>query len=556
VSDPVEPIVYWIENTTPMELRPIIESAALRWNEAFEAAGFSNAIVVRTQPDDADWDAGDLRYNVIRWTSSPSPQFGGYGPSFFDPRTGQILGADIMLEHTVIAGVLREARVLGDLTALDAPLSLDPTRCAAGLLMQRELLFANAALSAFGADSAEHQRALEEFMYFLVLHEIGHTLGLNHNFRSSHLHSLEALHDPNQTYDVGLTGSVMDYPSAPFALPGKPQGQFSTTRPGPYDKWAITYGYSPAVADTEQEAARLAAILARSTDPKLAFGNDADDMRAAGKAIDPRAMLDDMSNDPIGYAREQMDVVDAVVPLLAERLTRAGKSYQEVLNGFLMTASRHRELARVASRFIGGVYVDRAMVGQPGAGAPLTPVSLADQRRALALLRERVFAPQAFGKLNESAELMLAQRRGFDHFGYTEDPKIHALALGVQRDILDHLLHPVVLQRLTDTRLYGNEYTVGNLLVELTDAVFADDLTGPVNTFRQNLQLEYVDRLLAIVRPGAENRYDNLAKTMALDRLRFIESALARGRGGDVETAAHRNHIRYRIERGLDAPRA
>jgi hypothetical protein len=229
VSDPVEPIVYWIENTTPMELRPIIESAALRWNEAFEAAGFSNAVAVRTQPDDADWDAGDLRYNVIRWTSSPSPQFGGYGPSFFDPRTGQILGADIMLEHIVIANVLREARVLGDLSALDAPLSLDPTRCAAGLLAQRELLFANAALDALGADHAEHERVLEEFIYFLVLHEIGHTLGLNHNFRSSHLHSLEALYDPAQTYDVGLTGSVMDYPSAPFALPGKPQGQFSTS---------------------------------------------------------------------------------------------------------------------------------------------------------------------------------------------------------------------------------------------------------------------------------------------------------------------------------------
>ena len=99
VSEPVEPIVYWIENTTPVELRSTIEAAGLRWNEAFEAAGFRNAIVIRTQPDDADWHAGDLRYNVIRWTSSPNVQFGGYGPSFADPRTGQLLGADIMLEH-------------------------------------------------------------------------------------------------------------------------------------------------------------------------------------------------------------------------------------------------------------------------------------------------------------------------------------------------------------------------------------------------------------------------------------------------------------------------
>jgi hypothetical protein len=183
-------------------------------------------------------------------------------------------------------------------------------------------------------------------------------------------------------------------------------------------------------------------------------------------------------------------------------------------------------------------------------------VSLEDQRRALQLLRERVFAPEAFRELTSSADHLLAQRRGFDHFGYTEDPKLHDLALDTQKDILEHLLHPAVLQRLTDTRLYGNEYSVGNLLVELTDAVFADDLDGSVNTFRQNLQLEYVQRLLNIVRPSAENRYDNLAKTMALERLRWIDAALARRRGADAETAAHREHIRYRIEVGLEEPRA
>ena len=80
VSEPVEPIVWWIENTTPLEWRDIIRDATLAWNSSFEKAGFRNAIVVKVQPDDADWDAGDIRYNVLRWTSSPSPLFGGYGP--------------------------------------------------------------------------------------------------------------------------------------------------------------------------------------------------------------------------------------------------------------------------------------------------------------------------------------------------------------------------------------------------------------------------------------------------------------------------------------------
>ena len=101
-SEPKEPIVWWIENTTPHELRKIIKDGVETWNLAFEKAGFKNAVQVKIQPDTADWDAGDIRYNVLRWTSSPAPPWGGYGPSFVNPRTGQILGADIMLEWTYI----------------------------------------------------------------------------------------------------------------------------------------------------------------------------------------------------------------------------------------------------------------------------------------------------------------------------------------------------------------------------------------------------------------------------------------------------------------------
>jgi uncharacterized protein DUF4953 len=388
-----------------------------------------------------------------------------------------------------------------------------------------------------------------------VIHEIGHTLGLNHNFRSSHLHSLDDIFDADKTYPVGLHGSVMDYPTIPFALPGERQGQFWTTRPGPYDHWAIAFGYSPRLADPAAEAARLEALLARSTEPALAFGNDADDMRAPGKAIDPRAMIDDLTSDPIGFAAHDMDVVLAAIPKFGERLLRDGESYQQLLNGFRTAASRYREDATVVSRYVGGVYVDRAMAKQSGAGDPLTPVSLEDQERAMQLLRERVFAPNAFTTFTRSASSLLAQRRGFDHFGYTEDPKFHDLVLDIQESILDHLLHPRVLQRLTDTRVYGNEYSVADMLTDLTDAVFAVDINGQVNTFRQNLQVEYVRRLIEIVDPGGQPQYDHVAQSMALDKLRWIENQFARNRGGDAETAAHREHIRYQIRRGLDEPR-
>ena len=106
LSEPIKPIVFWIENTTPTELREYIKRGVLAWNIAFEEAGFKNALEVKVQPDDAEWDAGDIRYNVLRWTSSPNPPFGGYGPRFTNPRTGEIIGADIMLEWVYLTNRL------------------------------------------------------------------------------------------------------------------------------------------------------------------------------------------------------------------------------------------------------------------------------------------------------------------------------------------------------------------------------------------------------------------------------------------------------------------
>lgn len=544
LSEPVKPIVFWIENTTPVEIRPIIEKAALRWNEAFEPAGFKNALQVNTQPDDADWDAGDIRYNVLRWTSSPNPMFGGYGPSFHDPRTGEILGADIMLEHAVIGFRSLVADVLGDATELEDWQGHNPARCMASLHARNETLFGMAALEALGADSEEKQRLLEEYLHFLILHEIGHTLGLNHNFRSSYLHDLKDIYNPEKTYPIGLYGSVMEYPAVPFAKIGEEQSQYWTTRPGPYDKWAIEFGYRPGL-----EGEKLKEHLAQSTRPELAFANDADDMRAPGKGIDPRAMINDMSSDPIGFSTDQIELIKAVQPRFKDRLLKQGKSYQYLLNGYNLSFRRYRDAITAVSRFVGGVYVDRAMVGQEGATDPLTPVSLSDQKRAMDVLAENLFAPDSFDAFDDAANQLLSQRRGFDHYEKTDDPKLHVKILSAQRSILSQLLHAKVLLRLTDSSLYGNEYTVDQLFTDLTDAIFEADLKTPVNTFRQNLQLEYVNQLLGIVRGS---KHDRISQSMALNRLRWIEDNIELSRSDNLQTKAHREHILYRIETGLE----
>ena len=219
LSDPVEPITWWIENTTPVEFRDLIRTAALAWNPAFEHAGFSNAVHVKVQPDDADWDAGDIRYNVLRWTSSPNPPFGGYGPSFTNPRTGQILGADIMLEYSFLTRRLRIQQVLQEIAGhRETPAGAAAAGyCSLGSGLQLSMMFGQQALVAAGADTELTQQLLHDSMHYLILHEIGHTLGLNHNMKATQVQN--SPFDAAKVAAEGLAGSVMDYPAVNIAPP-------------------------------------------------------------------------------------------------------------------------------------------------------------------------------------------------------------------------------------------------------------------------------------------------------------------------------------------------
>lgn len=558
LSEPVQPIVFWIENTTPMEYRETIRLATLAWNKAFEKAGFRNAVRVEVQPDTASWDAGDIRYNVLRWTSSPTPPFGGYGPSFVNPRTGQILGADIMLEWVFVTNRIR-AGELWDPTAFvptEWPVPPggrpDPRACALALWHQQNVLFGQAALAALDADPALRQRLLEESLYYLVMHEVGHTLGLNHNMKATQMLAPAELDDMGRTREVGLQGSVMDYPALNIAPRGRPQGQFATTTPGPYDLWAIEFGYSEASADPAAEAARLERILGRSTEPALAFGNDADDMRSSGGGIDPRVMINDMSSDAIGYAAGRIELARTVMGELERKLRVGGRSHQEVLNGYLTTSSQIAGSAVVASRYIGGVYVDRAMVGQPGATRPYTPVARADQKRAMQLITNELFAPDAWDTPEGLYNLLQPQRRGFNFFGQPEDPKIHQWMLGLQQATLVHLTHPNTLGRISNTALYGNEYPLAEVLGDLTSAVFDADRRGNVNGFRRNLQVAYVNRLTAMLSPLPANPYDFQARGQAHAELRKIRRLEAGNTSGDAGTRAHREYVTFLIDKALE----
>lgn len=555
ISDPVEPIVWWIENTTPVEYRDVIRDASLAWNAAFEKAGFSNAIEVRVQPDDADWDAGDIRYNVLRWTSSPVPPFGGYGPSFTNPRTGEIIGADIMLEYSFITNrivtddVFETAGVAGA-----APASLPPSAsgrhsCSFSHHLQAQNLFGLTALQAAGATAEEIDALVREGIYFLILHEIGHTLGLNHNMKASILYGPREVHDAAVTQGAPVA-SVMDYPAVNIAPPGVEQGDYYISRPGSYDDWAIEFGYAPSLDDPAAEEARVSALLARSTERGHIFGNDADDMRAPGRGVNPQVMINDMSSDPVAYGVDRIRLVRETLPSLVEKFGDE-ESWQALRRGYLFATGQHSAMAAVISRQVGGVYVDRAAPGaENGAEAPFTPVPLAQQKAAMKALKDHVFAADAFDAPENLLRHLQQQRRGFNFFGDTEDPKLHDRALTIQKQALDHLLNPVVLQRMTDAQLYGGAYTPVAMIADLNDAVLGGDLTGAPNTYRRNLQIAYVESLAAIV---DNPEYGSSARTAALYGVADVKKRLGLFDFWlPAETRAHRMKIK-RILRGIEA---
>jgi hypothetical protein len=561
VSDVVEPIVFWIENTTPLAYRDVIRDAVLSWNPVFEAAGFRNAIRVEIQPDDAEWDAGDVRYNTIRWIASPNPVFGGYGPRFTNPLTGEILGADIAIEH---AAVQRWTRT-GDLfpvametgaAAADAAGSMtrDPAgsiheeqTCQAGLYMAESAAFARlAARTAAGGSEADIQAIIRQGLGWMVAHEVGHTLGLTHNMMASYYGSLDELTARGAQH--ALSASVMDYPGVNIAAAGHGDGLFFPGLPGPYDSWAIRFGYDPAMEDASERRA----LLARSTEPGHVFGNDADAVRSPGRGIDPRVNTYSLSTDPAGFAAQQVDIARTTMANLVSTVPHEGETWAETRSAFSVLMGMWAQSGGIISRFVGGVYVDRSVVGQDGAAAaPFVPVPAAEQRRALRMLGDTVFGPAAFEFPPELIARLQPERRGFDALRQAEEPLVQAYVRNTQNAVLAHLLHPRVLNRLTDSLAYGGDYSTHAMLHDLTNEIFLGDPWGRPNVYRRNLQIQYVDRLVAAAGSSGLQHVPTVAVHDTLHRIGRMNSGWDFWL--DAETRAHRRYIRERIAAALAA---
>ncbi len=535
LSEPEEPIVWWIENTTPYELRDIIKDGVEAWNIAFEKAGFRNAIQVKIQSDTANWGAGDIRYNVLRWTSSPSPPWGGYGPSFVNPRTGQILGADIMLEWSYIT-----RRIFEDNLFNNSEDNLEHHYCTAAEHQQIETSFGIDYIKIFDLGSEMEKELIKQSLYRLVLHEVGHTLGLNHNFKGSTLLTTDELNNKEIVDKKGVCNSVMEYPAINITRRSEDQGLFFDVKPGLYDIWAIEFGYSQ-YASKEVEKESLDKILSRSTEKELAFANDALDMRYPGKGTDPNAMIYDLSSNPIDHSLQRIEMIIKILEQLKEKYTKNNDTYQELYNSYRTLVYSYFNALEIVSRQIGGVHIDLSHTNQNTEVKPFESVDLEKQLKAMQVISEYGFSNKVV--LQEDIfPFLQSQRRGFS---VSKDPTIHQRILTYQNRLLSHLLNPKVLLRITNSELYGNEYKLTNYMIDLRNAIFKDDMNSNISTVRQNLQVTYIKKLISMI--NEKSPFHNIAQSSAYYNIKWLENNINMNTG-DLSSRQHKQYIIYLLD--------
>ncbi len=550
VSEPVRPLVFWLDRTVPLAYREAITQGVLEWNKAFERIGFRNAIVVKVQPDDADFDTLDVGAASVRWVTSAQSGFDGYGPSVSDPRSGEILDADIVID----AGAARTMRtlrshILGSeadggaepdvdferlmqfgnparLRALQAAAVLGHVHapgqaCDYASRLADSHAFALELLSARGEiplapDSPEAEAFAQERVKAVTVHEVGHALGLRHNFRSSRAYTLAQLADPAFTAVNGITASVMDYPDLNLPPPGvrlRDHGAVFRSALGPYDHWAIEYAYRPLDAlDEAQERAALQRIAARSGEPQLAYGTDEDN----SLGIDPESLTFDLGDDPVAFGRLRLAMARELLDRQETRVPGPDEGWSVLRRAVRYAVRDAAAAAGVMARQIGGV---RLLRDQPGSGRdPLQPVDAAVQRAALDALLEGVLAPGAF------AVSPALQRRLAADFsdGPGSDFSLAQTVTRMQRTLLGRLMSEDVALRLFDSADKlppGAAFGAGELLRRLREGLWRAAPADPgAAALQRDLQREHVSLLAAAV----------LRPTTARADLRVLHRAEAR----------------------------
>lgn len=624
LSEPKQPIVYYLEKTIPPEYRDAVKRGIEGWQAAFEAAGFKNAIVARDQPDDPNWNAADVRYASIRWIVAPGAGF-AQGPSRVNPYTGEIFDADIRFSADLVRNFHQNYQRLANPVALSqAPMTREqallrslvgwtdlmgalspqmpatgpggwaPAGARAGRSLSsmgycdltqgfmQQMAAGLDLMQARGQMTPEAEmKFVNDALVYITLHEVGHTLGLRHNFKSSSMLTYEGLQDTATTTREGLSGSVMDYIPANLAPEGKTQGQYFTSTVGPYDKWAIEYAYKNVDgASPEEEKPALDKIASRVADPKLAYGTDEDSY--GGLGIDPMVNQWDLSGDALAYARNNVALYREMVSKMETKFGEPGTRYQRLRQVYATAVGQMVPPAANVTKYIGGIRHNRDHMGDPGGRLPYDPVPASQQREALDFLSKEILGPDAFKisprLLNKLAIERLPDLEGSVWMAQRNDFPMHNLVLAIQSIPLNRLYSPATLNRLNDmeARMGGKgsmaigrptdseaplldkdrPFTMAEMFSGVRKAIWSElQSRGEVNSFRRNLQRAHLDQLVELAvkaDPNVPEDARTLARADLTEIRRGIDATLVAGKVGPM-TRAHLDETKARINAALAA---
>ena len=459
VSEPVTPIVFYIGREVPDPWRAYLKRAVEDWQPAFEQAGFRNAIIARDAPSeeqDPAWDADDVRYNVIRW--APSTRQNALGAVNVDPRSGEVISSHTLLWHDVLK--ILETWYFVQVSPLD--------RRAQKLPLPADLI--------------------GELLRYMMRHEIGHTLGLRHNFKAASMITTRQLRDPAFTRKWGTAASTLGYARFNYvAQPGDDVGLLPQI--GPYDFFAVDWGYRDfgARVTPQEEVPLLDQMAARQVnEPWLRFGGEDE-----AAQVDPTISKNVLAGDAIEGADLGLRNVDRVMGFIVAATSGLGADYERLREVYeALILQRHRELVHVA-RMVGGVVETRFQSGR--GGLPFTPVAPKEQRQAVRFLLERAFpTPTALLAADVLRRIV---------------PAGGALPLqGSNLELLERLIDPGVFERMTEAAGTSGFYLPTDLLPDLNNGLFAElnDTAPRVDPYRRELQRNYVGVLLAPDQPPVD----------------------------------------------------